>query len=122
MGGDGGGVNGAERRGAAVAGGHRAARAGRGGTAVLTWVVYDISKDRTRTRIAKRCLDFGLYRVQTSVFCGDVPNNRVEEILLFGKELLDTNTDSVYIFPMCRDDFNNVRIIGQGFDQKLVAD
>jgi len=26
---------------------------------VLTWVVYDISADKTRNRIAKRCLDFG---------------------------------------------------------------
>ena len=39
---------------------------------MLTWVVYDISKDRTRTKIAKRCLDFGLYRVQKSVFLGDI--------------------------------------------------
>jgi len=89
---------------------------------MLTWIVYDISKDRTRAKIAKRCLDIGLYRVQKSVFCGDLPPNRVDEILLFSKELLDMNTDSVYIFPMCRDDFDKVRIVGQGFDQKLVAD
>jgi len=47
------------------------------------------------------------------------PPNRVDEILLFRKELLDMNTDSAYIFPMCRDDFDKVRIVGQGFDQKL---
>ena len=29
---------------------------------MLTWVVYDISKDRTRSKIADRCLDFGLQR------------------------------------------------------------
>jgi CRISPR-associated protein Cas2 len=89
---------------------------------VLTWVVYDISKNRTRTKIAKRCLDFGLYRVQKSVFLGDVPPNRVEEILLFSRELLDLETDAVYVFPMCRDDFDKVRIVGQEFDRKLVAD
>ncbi len=50
---------------------------------MLTWVVYDISKDRTRTKIADRCLDFGLQRVQKSVFLGDIPSNRVEEILEF---------------------------------------
>ena len=37
---------------------------------MLTWVIYDISKDKTRTKIAWRCLDFGLYRVQKSVFLG----------------------------------------------------
>jgi CRISPR-associated protein Cas2 len=89
---------------------------------MLTWVVYDISKDRTRTKIARQCLNFGLYRVQKSVFLGDVPPNRVEEILLFSRELLNLETDAVYIFPMCRTDFDQVRVIGQGFDRKLVAD
>ena len=89
---------------------------------MLTWVVYDISDDRTRTKVAKRCLDFGLYRVQKSVFLGDVPPNRVEEIILFSEELLNLKTDAVYVFPMCRPDFDKVRIVGQGFDRELVSD
>ena len=88
---------------------------------MLTWVVYDIAKDKTRTKIAKRCLDFGLYRVQKSVYLGELPPNRVEEILLASRELLNPETDSVYIFPMCRSDFDQVRIVGQGFDGKLVS-
>jgi len=59
---------------------------------MLTWVVYDISKDRTRTKIADRCLDFGLQRVQKSVFLGEIPPNRVEEIIQFSKELLNLET------------------------------
>ena len=89
---------------------------------MLTWVVYDITKDRTRTKIAKRCLDFGLYRVQKSVFLGDLAANRVDEILLFSRELLNLDTDSVYIFPMSREDYEKVRVVGVGFDKKLVAD
>ena len=88
---------------------------------MMTWIVYDISKDRTRTKIARRCLDFGLYRVQKSVYLGDVAPNRVEEVLLFSTELLNLQTDSVYVFPMCREDFEKVRIVGQGFDGKWVA-
>jgi CRISPR-associated protein Cas2 len=88
---------------------------------MLTWVVYDIANDRTRTRIARRCLDFGLYRVQKSVFVGNVPPNRVEEILQFSQELLDLQTDAVYVFPMCREDFDRVRMVGQEFDRRLVA-
>lgn len=89
---------------------------------MLTWVVYDISKDRTRKKIADRCLDFGLQRVQKSVFLGEVPANRVEEIVQFSRDLLNPETDAVYVFPMCRDDFDKVRIVGQGFDRELVAD
>ena len=89
---------------------------------MLTWVIYDISKNKTRTKIAKRCLDFGLYRVQKSVFCGDIEANRIQEIILASTELMNVETDSVYVFPMCREDFDKVRIVGQGFDRKMVAD
>jgi CRISPR-associated protein Cas2 len=89
---------------------------------MLTWVVYDISSNRTRTKVAKRCLDFGLYRVQKSVFLGDIAVNRIEEIILFSRELMSLEKDSVYVFPMCHEDFERVRIVGQGFDRQLVAD
>lgn len=89
---------------------------------MLTWVVYDISNDRTRSKIADRCLDFGLQRVQKSVYLGDLELNRVDEVVEFSRELLDLETDSVYVFPMCREDFDKVRIVGQSFDRELVAD
>jgi CRISPR-associated protein Cas2 len=89
---------------------------------MLTWVIYDIAEDKVRNRVAKRCLDFGLYRVQQSVFLGDIADNRVDEIVLFSRELLNRETDSVYVFPMCREDFDKVRVEGQGFDRELVAD
>jgi CRISPR-associated protein Cas2 len=89
---------------------------------MLTWVVYDISKDRTRKKIGDRCLDYGLQRVQKSVYLGEVAPNRVEEIIQFSMDLLNLETDAVYVFPMCRDDFGKVRIVGQGFDREMVAD
>lgn len=89
---------------------------------MLTWLIYDISNDRTRSKIADRCLDYGLYRVQKSVFLGDLDKNRVDEIVLLSRELLDGGSDSMYVFPMCRDDFDKVQIIGQGFDGELVTD
>ena len=33
-------------------------------------LVYDISHDRTRARVADACLDYGLDRIQYSAFCG----------------------------------------------------
>jgi CRISPR-associated protein Cas2 len=50
------------------------------------------------------------------------PPNRVDEVVLFSRELLNPETDAVYVFPMCQEDFERVRIVGQGFDRKLVAD
>ena len=90
---------------------------------MLTWVVYDISKDRTRTKIANRCLDFGLQRVQKSVFLGDIPPNRVEEIIQFSLELLDLENGCGLCASRCAGTISTrFRIVGQGFDRKLVAD
>lgn len=88
---------------------------------MLTWVVYDISENKTRTKVAKQCLEFGLYRVQKSVFLGEVPPNRIDEIEQFSRQLLDLETDSVYIFPVCQEDFEKCRLIGKGFDKDEVA-
>ena len=89
---------------------------------MLTWVIYDISNDRTPAKIAERCKDFGLYRVQKSVFLGDLESNRMDEVLLFSEELLNLKTDALYVLPMRREDFDKVRVLGLGFDRKLVAD
>jgi len=89
---------------------------------MLTWVVYDISEDKIRNRIIRFCKDAGLYRVQKSVFLGDVESNRIDELYLRCEKILDSKTDSLYIFPMCRADFDKVKTAGNAFDRELVSD
>jgi CRISPR-associated protein Cas2 len=89
---------------------------------MLVWVVYDISKDKVRNRVAKMCKDSGLYRVQKSAFLGDMNKNQIDELLLKLKELVNSETDSVYVFPMCDDDFRKVKMIGIAFDKELISD
>jgi len=89
---------------------------------MITWVIYDIADDKIRTRVAKICKEYGLYRVQKSAFLGDINKNQKDELLLRCKEITDTETDSVYIFPMCDDDFRKVKMIGKTFDKDLIAD
>lgn len=90
------------------------------------WVIYDIESskdgDKRRRKIIKQIEKFGLYRVQKSVFLGKLEQNRIEELEIFSQDLIDEETDSVYIFPICRTDFDNVKIIGQGFEKKVVSD
>ncbi len=89
---------------------------------VLCWIIYDISVNKTRAKVAKHCKEAGLYRVQKSVFLGAVERNRLDELRMRMEDLIDPDTDSVYVFPMCRPDFKAVRVMGQGFDRKLVTD
>ena len=48
---------------------------------MLTWLVYDIVETKKRNKIVKACKQYGLYRVQKSVFLGTLNNNEIDEIL-----------------------------------------
>lgn len=87
----------------------------------LVWVIYDIVEDKKRTKIAKACKNKGLYRVQKSVFLGTLNNNQLDELKIMCGDAIDADIDSVYIFPMCEDDFKKVKLLGQAFDKKLVS-
>jgi CRISPR-associated protein Cas2 len=89
---------------------------------MLTWVVYDITNDRLRTKAAKACLRIGLYRVQKSFFLGMLEANEMDELSLELESLIDEDRDSVYLFPMCRPDFEKCCLLGQAFDEDLVTD
>ena len=56
---------------------------------MLTWVLYDIAKDRARDKAAKACLKVGLYRVQKSVFLGTLAENERDELVMVLEGLID---------------------------------
>ncbi len=89
---------------------------------LLVWIVYDISSDKIRNKIVKVTKNMGLIRVQKSVFLGTLNRTQVDELALICKDAIEETTDSVYIFPMCKDDFGKTRLIGQGFDRDRVTD
>lgn len=49
-------------------------------------------------------------------------NSDIDSMTLQCKENMDEETDSVYIFPLCEQDFKKVKLLGQAFDKKLVTD
>ncbi|MDD3807781.1 MAG: CRISPR-associated endonuclease Cas2 [Candidatus Marinimicrobia bacterium] len=88
----------------------------------LTWVIYDISKNKARRKIVKATEEAGLYRVQKSVFLGSINRASLDEMILKVKEWLNEETDSVYVFPMCETDFKKIILLGQAFDKDMVTD
>lgn len=87
----------------------------------LVWIIYDITDNKTRTKIAKACKNKGLYRVQKSAFLGTLNKNQLDELKIMCEDIINPDDDSVYIFPMCEDDFKKVKLLGQAFDKKLVT-
>lgn len=89
---------------------------------MICWVMYDIKDDKARTKIAKACQQSGLYRVQYSVFLGTIDVDRKDELYLRIEELMDEDVDSVYMFPMSKDELQDTELLGQAFDKDMVTD
>lgn len=89
---------------------------------MIVWVLYDIKKDKPRTKVAKICKHAGLYRVQYSVFLGTLNENEKDSMQLEIEDLIDEENDSVYIFPMSKNELRQTTLLGQAFDKKLITD
>ncbi|MCT4595719.1 MAG: CRISPR-associated endonuclease Cas2 [Anaeromicrobium sp.] len=88
---------------------------------MLVWVIYDIVSDKTRRNVIKVCKNTGLYRVQKSVFLGNVEDNELDELKIRLEDMVSLEEDSVYVFPMSKKNFNRAGLIGQAFDKELVS-
>lgn len=68
---------------------------------MLTLVIYDISDDKKRTKLADHLKKYSLYRIQYSGFKGELnPHDR----LILSKEIkkyVGSERDSIYILPLC---------------------
>ncbi len=89
---------------------------------MICWVLYDIKMNKPRGKVAKICKQSGLYRVQKSVFLGSLDDNEKDTLQLVVGDLIDEETDSVYIFPMSKNELRQTALLGQAFDKKLVTD
>lgn len=89
---------------------------------MIIWVLYDIADDKARSKVAKYCQQAGLYRVQYSVFLGTIEANGRDTLELQIEEQIDLERDSVYIFPMSKNELQETALLGQAFDKKLVSD
>jgi CRISPR-associated protein Cas2 len=68
-------------------------------------LIYDISHDGTRTKIASACEDYGLDRIQYSAFSGQLSRNHQEELMLQIRALLADKTGYVQLIPVASDDW-----------------
>lgn len=75
-------------------------------------ITYDISQDRRRARAAAVAQAYG-DRVQRSVFVATVEPAVLDEIRNRLEEIIDPDTDSVYVFRQCSVCWDAVGIHGQ---------
>jgi len=69
--------------------------------------MYDIEDDRIRYRISEACLDYGLERIQFSVFRGKLNRNKREELLQRLTDELGKEPGKILIQPVCEEDWGS---------------
>lgn len=79
---------------------------------MYAWVIYDIHKNRTRQRIAKRCKFYGLVRVQKSVFLGKVKGKWLKRLYNELSQTINQRTDRLFIVPFGADSFSRIMQTG----------
>ena len=75
-----------------------------------TFVIYDITDDRLRSKISEACLDFGLTRIQYSAFAGSLNRNKREELFLRMRSLLGSEVGKLLVQPVCEKDASQVLV------------
>ena len=70
-------------------------------------VVYDISNDAIRGKVADDCQDYGLSRIQLSAFLGTLSRTHQQELLQKARRRLGVSPGRVAVFPLCDTDFRS---------------
>ena len=74
------------------------------GQDLLTIIVYDITDDSIRLKIAAVCKDYGLDHIQYSVFSGPLDATRRNEMFARLDDTLGNNEGKVLMLQMCEKD------------------
>ncbi|MGQ9468923.1 MAG: CRISPR-associated endonuclease Cas2 [Nitrososphaerales archaeon] len=70
---------------------------------MLTLVIYDISDDKDRTKLAELLMNYGLERIQYSGFKGPL---NTHDCVILAKEVrrfVKGDRDSVYVIRLCKE-------------------
>ena len=76
-------------------------------------LIYDITHDGTRTKVADACLGYGLERIQYSAFFGELSWTHQKELLLLIKRRIGKHEANVQLFPLDEKSWAGRRVIEQ---------
>jgi CRISPR-associated protein Cas2 len=75
-------------------------------------LIYDITDDRVRSKVANVCEDYGLDRIQFSAFYGRLSRNLQEELMLRVEGLLSNSPGRVQLIPISTTDWGKRLEVG----------
>jgi len=79
-------------------------------------VIYDITDDRLRSRVAEILKNYGLKRIQKSAFIGYLTRSKLSSLIVDVK--LIVVDDNLKIFPLCDIDYKRLISIGKEYREE----
>jgi len=76
-------------------------------------IIYDITDDNLRLRVAEVLKDYGLTHIQYSAFIGELRRNRLNSLITDLARLIGDAVENAQIYPLCDLCFRGRRIIGK---------
>lgn len=80
---------------------------------MYTLVIYDITDDDVRMKIAQACREAGLTRIQRSAFLGVIDSQTRKSLEIKLKNILGSGKGNIQLFIICEADISHRRMIGQ---------
>jgi len=79
-------------------------------------VIYDITDNGLRARVAEVLKDYGLTRIQKSAFVGSLSRSMLSSLVSELRSLVED--DNLKIFPLCDPDFRAMISIGKEYREE----
>ncbi|MDX2246568.1 MAG: CRISPR-associated endonuclease Cas2 [Bacteroidia bacterium] len=91
-------------------------------SAMICFIMYDITHNGVRKKVADYLEEKGCRRVQKSIFIGELERRTYREIQEALHTLQETyeNDDSIFFVPVSEDELKAMRIIGREIDISLI--
>ncbi len=83
-----------------------------------TIIIYDITDNGLRTRIAKTLLGYGCIRIQKSAFYGFMNHNMREKLKLRLEKMMHNKEGNIQFYPLCTKCFSMKDSIGEIYEIK----
>ena len=84
-------------------------------------VVYDVSDDYKRARLAKTLQRYGLARIQRSAFTGELQGARLRDLARSIRGLIDPETDVIHIVRVDEAEWRRAIVMGRPWGGGLHA-
>ncbi len=82
------------------------------GLGSMVLVVYDVSDDGDRRRLAAALEAWGLYRIQRSAFAGRLQWAKARDLAALAARIIDPESDVVHLVPLREEEWARAIVLG----------